>query len=251
MRVRLDQRIRFEVLLLTLLCPIACLSPASNAREVGILSVPSSTVTTTVNVRRDTASGLPTASAHLAGISTIVWGNAAPGASLTITLTRATMPIAVRMVNVASSGDFAISVDYPIEDGDTISVWDGTILQVITVPTMTFRADPVTQRITGTAPSNITTTVLGAPHSLAIAIGGSTHAVTTTSAGEFVADFSADRFQPGALGTLRYTTPTGARVYKPLFVVEPFARGQRGDWWADVILGQPDFTQTAFNFSFR
>jgi len=46
---------------------------------------------------------------------------------------------------------------------------------------------------------------------------------------------------------MRYTTPSGDRVYKPVFVADPFARGKTGDGWADIVLGQPDFSQITPN----
>ncbi len=46
---------------------------------------------------------------------------------------------------------------------------------------------------------------------------------------------------------MHYVTPDGDHIYKPVFAAEPLARGRVGDWWADVILGQRDFSEIAFN----
>jgi len=71
--------------------------------------------------------------------------------------------------------------------------------------------------------------------------------VTTTAGGEFSADFSGSSYLAGLLGTMCYTTFDGDRVYKPIFVADPLVRGHPGDWRADTILGQPDFTQITPN----
>jgi hypothetical protein len=138
-------------------------------------------------------------------------------------------------------------MDQSIADGDSLSVSDGATTRVIAVPALTFRPDAVHHEISGSAPANITTTTPGAPHSLSIAFGGVARQVTTAADGLFVADFTASPFQPGALGALHYVTPAGDSIYKPLLAVDQFARGQVGDGWADIILGQPNFGQTTFN----
>jgi len=201
-----------------------------------------------VNIRRDTSSGdLPYGSAHSAGVSSIVWGGAAPNATLVITLTRSGVLVVTRTVAADPVGDFSVAVDRLIQDGDVVQVFDGAEARTVQVPTMTFHADPATKAITGTAPTGITTTMPGWQHSLEVSVAGSTRQVTTTATGGFVADFSASPYLAGLLGALRYTTPSGDRVYKPLFVTDSLIRGEFGDWRADVILGQPGFAQITYN----
>ena len=203
--------------------------------------------TPVVSVRRDTSYGLPYGSVHSRGISSIVWGNATPGAMLVVTLTRSGSLVVTRTVTADQGGSFSVSVDRLIEDGDIIQVSDGASVSTVQVPTMMFHADPTTRIITGIGPPGIITTEPGAPHSLQISIGGKSRQVTTTATGEFSADFTASPYLAGLLGTMRYTTPDGDRVYKPLYVADPLVRGELGDWRADVILGQPDFSQITFN----
>src|SRR3990172_7722091 len=112
---------------------------------------------------------------------------------------------------------------------------------------MTYTADPATRIITGTAPANIVTTVPDTPHSLEIALCDARRQVSTSAQGTFSADFTASPYIAGLLGSMRYTTPSGNRVYMPLFVADPLVRGKIGDWRADVILGQPDFSQITPN----
>ncbi|MGA9350967.1 MAG: NHL repeat-containing protein, partial [Anaerolineae bacterium] len=200
-----------------------------------------------VNVRRDTSYGRPYGDTHSAGISSIVWGSATPNAALIVTLTRPSTFVVTRTLTANQVGSFSVSVDRLIEDGDIVQVSDGASVRTVQVPIMTFHADPVTRIITGTAPAGIATTVPGAPHSFQISIGGNTRQVTTTATGEFSAGFTANPYLAGLLGALRYTTPDGDRVYKPLFVADPLVRGKLGDWRADVILGQPDFSQITYN----
>jgi len=204
-------------------------------------------LTPIVNVRRDTSNGMPYGGAHSAGISSIVWGNAAPNSRLVITLTRASSLVVTRTVTTGSNGSFSVSVDRFIEDGDTVEVYDGVGQRTVQVPMMTFLADAASKIITGTAPAEITTTVSGAPHSLQISIGGNSRQVTTTVSGKFVADFTSSPYLAGLLGAMCYTTPSGDRVYKSLFVADPLLRGKPGDWRADIILGQPDFSQVTYN----
>jgi sugar lactone lactonase YvrE len=218
------------------------LAPVSNVRNNWVRNSGS-----IVNVRRDISSGLPWGSAHSEGVSSIVWGSATPNATLVITLTRSTTFVITRTLTADQAGSFSVSVDRLIEDGDVVQVFDGTNLKTVQVPAITFHADPVTKIITGTAPGGITTTISGAPHSFQVSVGGNTRQVTTTATGEFYADFSAGPYLAGLLGTLRYTTPDGDGVYKPLFVADPLVRGTLGDWRADVILGQPDFSQITPN----
>ena len=200
-----------------------------------------------VNVRRDTSYGLPWDSVHMMGVSSIVWGSAAPNASLVVTLTRSGSAVVTRTTTADQIGDFSVSADRLIADGDVIQVSDGSSLRAVQVPTMTYTANPATKIITGTAPANIVTTVLDAPHSLEIAFSDNRHQVTTSAQGNFSANFTASPFLAGLVGTMRYTTPSGDRVYKSLFVADSLARGKIGDWRADVILGQPDFSQITFD----
>jgi hypothetical protein len=199
-----------------------------------------------VNIRRDTTLGI--SFAHALGISSIVWGQATADTTLILTLQRAGDVIATRTVRSSQSGSFMVSMDHLVRDGDTVELSDGTTtLKKIHVPVMTFHADPARQIITGTAPANIGTTQPDAPHSLRLSFTGRWRQSKTDSNGTFMVDFTTDPFYPGALGTMRYTTPEGDRIYKPLFVAESFARGKVGDWWADIILGQPNFSQISFN----
>jgi len=200
-----------------------------------------------MNVRRDTSYGLPYASAHTDGISSIVWGYSTPGATLTVTLSQSGSPMFTRTVTADQSGSFSVSVDRLIADGDSVQVSDEVSGRTILVPAMIYNVDPATRTITGTAPAGITLTVSGAPHSLQISIGGNTRQITTSADGTFVADFTANAYLAGLLGTMHYTTPSGDQVYKPLFVADPLIRGKLGDWRADVILGQPDFSQITPN----
>jgi len=190
---------------------------------------------------------VPYGDAHSAGISSIVWGSAAPSATLVITLTRSGNLVVTRTVTTDLVGDFSVSMDRMIEDGDVVQVSDGGSLKTVQVPVLTFHANPATRLITGTAPAGITTTVSGAPHSLELIIAGTSRQVTTTATGQFFADFTARPYLAGLLGSMRYTTPSGDNVYKPLFVADPLVRGKIGDWRADVILGQPDFSQITPN----
>lgn len=202
--------------------------------------------TLTVNIRRDTSNGLPYGDTHLAGISSIVWGRATPGATLAITLTRSGSLVVTRTVTADQAGNYAVSVDRLIADNDVVEVCDGISVETVQVPTLTFQINPITRMITGTAPANITST-LGGPHSLEVSIGGHTYPITTTATGRFSVRLDDNPYLAGLLGAFRYITPDGNRVYKPVFVADPLARGQLGDWRADVILGQPDFSQITFN----
>ena len=200
-----------------------------------------------IQVRRDTSYGPPFGSAHHHGISSIVWGSATPNSTLVVTLTRSSNIVVTRTVTSSQVGDFSISLDLTIEDGDLVQVFDGFELRTVRVPEMTVFANPETRVITGFAPVDITATEPDSPHSLRISFVDDSRQVTTTAAGAFRADFSSRSYLAGMLGAMRYITPAGDRVYKPIFVVEPFARGKLGDWWADTVLGQPDFTQITPN----
>lgn len=201
-----------------------------------------------VNIRRDLSSGqLPYGSAHSAGISQIIWGSAAQNATLVFTLTRPGEFSVTRSVESDQSGNFAVSMDRLIADGDVVQVASGTVVKTIQVPILSYHADPATRIITGTAPANITTITPDAPHSLQVAIAGSTRQVKTSATGEYQADFTASPYVAGLLGAIRYTTTSGDRVYKPIFVVDPLVRGKYGDWRADVILGKPAFSEIVPN----
>jgi len=199
-----------------------------------------------IGVRRSTEFGLPWGSSHSMGISSIVWGFATPGATLMITLTRSNTLVVTRTVTSDQVGYFSVSMDHFIEDGDTIEVLDGTNLRIVQVPTITFQVDPATKIISGIAPANITKR-WGGPHSLEVSIGWHTYPITTTSSGEFTVSLSANPYIAGLLGAFHYVTQDGNWVYKPLFVADPLIRGKPGDWRADTILGQPDFSQITFN----
>jgi len=138
-------------------------------------------------------------------------------------------------------------MDRLIGDGDAVQVTDGSGVQAVQVPIMTFSADTVNKVISGTAPPDIISVQPGSPNSLQISIGDATYQVTTDNNGTFSLNLSNNAYLAGLLGTLRYTTPSGNQVYKPLFAAELLARGQLADWRADTILGQPDFTQITPN----
>jgi predicted outer membrane repeat protein len=203
--------------------------------------------TAIVNVRRDTSYGLPYGSVHSAGLSSIIWGSAAPDATLVVTLTRPATFAVTRTVTADQIGNFSVSVDRLIEDGDTVQVFDGTELRTVHVPTMSYNADAAAKTVTGTAPAGITSTDPSAPHSLQVTIVGDTRQITTAGTGDFLADFSDRPYLAGLLGTMRYTTPDGDNVHKPVFVADSLVRGTVGDWRADTILGQPDFSQITPN----
>jgi hypothetical protein len=200
-----------------------------------------------INIRRDTSYGLPYDSAHMVGISSIVWGYSQPDTSLVITLTRSEGFSITRSVTSDQYGYFAVSMDRYMEDGDTLIVSDGTSVKTVQLPTMIYNVNPATKIVTGIAPGGITATSPGSPHSLELSIQGTTQQITTTEEGEFVADFSSKPYIAGLLGAMHYTTPDGDNVYKPIFVADPLIRGKLGDWRADVILGQRDFSQITFN----
>lgn len=201
-----------------------------------------------INVRRDLSSGhLPSGGSHSAGVSQIIWGSATPSAILTITLTRPGEFVVTRGATSDQSGNFAVSMDRLIADGDVIQVASGTTVKTIQVPILSYHADPATRIITGTAPANITTVTPDAPHSLQLAIAGSAHQITTTATGQFKATFTTSPYIAGLLGNIRYVTPDGDRVFKPVFVADSLVRGGLGDWRADVIVGQPDYSQITPN----
>jgi sugar lactone lactonase YvrE len=201
----------------------------------------------TINVRRNTANGLPYGGTHSAGISTIVWGSASPNSNLTLRLTRTTGEIVTRTATTSADGSFSISMDRLIADGDVLRVSMNAETFVVPVPALTFQVNLATKVITGTAPAAITSITPGSPHSMQILLGETTRQVTTTADGSFSVSFADLPYLAGTLGAMRYTTPQGQNIYKPLFVVDPFARGKMGDAWADVILGQPDFSQITPN----
>jgi hypothetical protein len=200
-----------------------------------------------VNVRRDTSSGRPYGDTHSAGISSIIWGRAAPDSVLVVKLAPAGGSTLKRTVTSGVVGDFSVSVDRLIQDGDTVQVTDGADVVNISVPTITYQVDPGDKSISGTAPPGITTTASGDPHSLEITIGGNSYPITTSDDGEFHVTLTANPYLAGLLGSIRYTTPEGNHVYKPLFAADTLARGKVGDWRADVVLGQPDFSQITPN----
>jgi len=202
--------------------------------------------TPVVYVRRDTSWGLPYGSAHSAGISTIVWGYATPETALTVRLTKPD-EVVTRTTTTHLDGYFSISMDQFIEDGDVVEVSDGIDTSTVEVPALSFQVDPVPKTITGVGPAGITSTEPYAPHTLGISIWSQPYQVTTNSSGEFSAVLAANPYLAGLLGSIFYITPDGNRIYKPIFVADPFARGVIGDWWADVILGQPDFSQITYN----
>ncbi len=216
-------------------------------RTQGKVSTPIAGQSWTINIRRDTSNGLPYGTTHSVGISSIVWGDVIPTTIFTVTLHRDEALLAEQVVRANSSGWFSISMDHLIEDGDTVRITDGQDEKIIQVPVMTYTIDTVNRTVTGIAPSNIASTVYGSPHSLYISLAGVRHHVTTTETGSFFADFGDRLYLAGLLGTMRYTTPDGDNIFKPVWAMDPFARGKTGDGWADIILGQPDFSEIVFN----
>lgn len=199
-----------------------------------------------LNVRRDISGGIPWDSAHVMGIASVVWGSAQPEAQVVITLTQGTTSL-TRAVQADATGEFALALGREIRAGDHVRVWDGQTAREVHVPLLRYHADPVAETVTGAGPSHITNLLADAPHTLAVQIGWTRVPVTTTDGGFFRADFAAAPFHPTALGALRYTTRSGDRVYQPLWAVDVHPAGQPGDWWADVILGQPDLAQVTPN----
>lgn len=202
---------------------------------------------TIIHVRRDTSSGPPAESVHSLGLSSIVWGQTVPGARLIFTLQRDQEVLAVREATASYDGRFAVSLDRTIQDKDRIIITNGSAQEVIVVPLMTYVVDTRERVVRGKAPPNIQSTEAGAPHTLQIAIGGLQRQVTTDHDGNFMAEFRHLPYLAGLVGAMHYITPQGHHIYKPLVAREPLARGKAGDWWADVILGQRNFSEIVFN----
>lgn len=205
------------------------------------------TLTAVINIRRDTRLGLPYGGAHMAGISSIVWGTAEADTPLEIKLFRGGGETVSRTVISDTWGDFAVSMDRLIEGGDTIQVSDGISSKSIEVPTISYEVNPSLRTASGTGPPNITTTNYGDPHSLHLLMAGEIRSVTTTSEGNFAADFSELNYIAGILGAILYKTPGGDNIYQPFWAADPFEHGKLGDWWADIILGQVDFSHITPN----
>ena len=201
----------------------------------------------TVNIRRDTSTTPFVSNPHSEGLSNIVWGKASPNTSVNVTLASPGVPSITQVVNADANGDYAVSVDRLITAGDTVAVIGDGETRIVLVPRLSVQGDPATRLFTGTAPAGITSLAPDAPHSLQISIAGTTRQLTTTASGGFQADLSARPYVAGLVGTLRYTTLRGDRIFQPFFVTDPPARGQYGDGWADVILGQSDFSQITPN----
>jgi len=231
----------YFLLILIIFSPL--ISPKFNGGRAEYLS--SSNIL--INIRRDIRDGIPYGSAHSAGISSIVWGIGPPDSILTLTLTRTTSEVVTRTVNINSSGNFIVSMDRLIADGDVIQVLSTSETFVVPVPSLTFQFDVEANIITGYGPSAITSTIPESPHSLTILLGGVSRQVTTTDEGYFSVSFSDIPSLIGLLGSIRYTTPQGHNIYKPMFIVDTYARGLVGDAWADVVLGQPNFSQITPN----
>jgi len=200
-----------------------------------------------VNVRRDTSNGLSINAAHMDGLSSIVWGAASPEATLVLTLTRPGDFRLTRTVLTDQAGNFRVSMDQIIEGGDFLQIRDGTDLKTLDIPLISFEVDPVAKIINGIAPANVSSLTPGAAHTLQISIPGPNQQVTTTHMGEFTADFSSASYLAGLLGSIRYTSHQGDNIFQPMFIADPPARGEIDDWRADIILGQPDFTQITPN----
>ena len=135
-----------------------------------VFAVVSPAAALTVNVRRDSTSGL-TGDAHSYGLSAIVYGTAVANASVTVTLTHAA-GTTVRTVASNGSGFFLISMDRIIADGDTVEVDDGSATKTIQVPTLTYSGNGVTKIVTGVGPPGITSTTPDGPHTLKIVVTG-------------------------------------------------------------------------------
>lgn len=201
----------------------------------------------TVNIRRDTSTTPFVSNPHSEGLSNIVWGKASPNTSVNVTLASPGVPSIIQVVNAGANGDYAVSVDRLIAAGDTVTVIGDGETRIVLVPLLSVQGDPATRIFTGTAPAGITSVAPDAPHSLQISIAGTTRQLTTTASGGFQADLSARPYVAGMVGALRYVTPQGDHIFQPFFVIDPPARSQYGDEWADVILGQSDFFQITPN----
>jgi hypothetical protein len=200
-----------------------------------------------IHVRRDTSYGLPYGSVHSSGISDIVWGTVNVNSDFTIKLERNGHLASKNEFHSDSYGNFVISVDVLISDGDVIVVSDNTVTKTVTVPFLSYFVDPATKIITGSAPANITSTIWNDPHTLTISIAGTQHQVTTDANGNYSASFSDLPYIAGLLGSMYYTTPERDQIYQPIFIADKLVRGTPSDWRADVILGQPDFGQITNN----
>ncbi|CAG0927137.1 hypothetical protein TFLX_00379 [Thermoflexales bacterium] len=219
---------------------------------IGSLTLPdraahATTADIIINIRRDASAGLPYGGAHSAGMSSIVWGSTSANTPLTFTLAHIGGELVTRTMTTDGGGYYAVSLDRLIADDDVLSVTDGSQIIVVPVASLTFQVDREAKRITGSAPGGITSTSASGPHSLQLRLAGTTRQISTTLAGSFSVSVADLPYLAGLLGSLRYTTPSGQNIYKPLFIVDPFVRGQSGDGWADKILGQPDYTQITPN----
>ena len=184
---------------------------------------------------------------HIRGVSSTVFGTSQRGTSIILTLIRSGSTLVTRTYDIGENGHFRTSMDHIILDGDIIALEDFSGMHYFPVTELTYEVDLDTKIITGTAPANITSTVTGDPHTLMITIDDVEIQLTTDEAGRYTADLSALPYLPGRLGTISYFSPNGGRVAKNIFVMDPLARGVIGDYSADIVLGQPDFTEISPN----
>jgi hypothetical protein len=114
--------------------------------------------------------------------------------------------------------------------GDTVELESaaGTSV-VVPVVNLTALADPVANTVAGQAPPNVTGgTSLDLPR-LSVSVYW-TQIVTTTAAGDYLADNVGD-FNPGNTGTTRYYNQSGDQVYLPFAVPVIHVRGSH---WGDA-----------------
>ena len=201
-----------------------------------------------VHIRADTSTGWPYFHhTHSFPVNSRVWGHGAPNEDLVVILKKPNTPPIIRPTKTDGIGLFAVSMDIPIDDGDTVIVGNGTITKTILVPKITYQVDNVQRIITGVGPKNIDNTAWNAPHTMRVEIAWKHQPVQTDSDGRFTADFSDRNYLAGQLGAITYITPEGDFIHKPVWAVDPLIRGKAGDWVADVILGQPDFSEIVPN----
>lgn len=201
-----------------------------------------------IHIRADTSAGWPyITNAHSEPIISRVWGNWGPYENIMVILEKPGSMDIRRVTQADGSGFFAVSMDHPIDDGDTVIVGNGVVTRTINIPSITYHVDTVNRIITGSGPANIINQGWNEPHSMRVEIAWTQRQVQTDSSGHFVADFSDRNYLAGQLGAITYVTPGGEFVHKPIWAVDPLERGKLGDWVADVILGQPDFSEIVPN----
>ena len=204
--------------------------------------------TLTVHIRADTSAGwYYYTNAHSEPIHSRIWGAWQPYEHITAVLEKPGFAPIRRTTQADGAGAFSVSMDHPIDDGDTVLIGNGVITKTIVVPSITYHVDTVHRIVTGFGPKNITKTGWGVPHSMQVEIAWAQRPVTTDHEGHFTADFSDRPYLAGQLGSILYVTPDGVFIHKPIWAIDSQLRGKSGDWVADVILGKPDFSEIVPN----